>query len=168
MSEQKQRTQDEWHQYFIEESIKESAKGIETGEGDPFGAVIVKDNKIIARGYNQIVLLNDSTAHGEMQAIRNAGQILNSWKLNDCILYASCEPCSMCHSAIILTGIKKVYFAMSAGDLQTIVPHCTEGYAQSEINKAREERNTPFFQILEKREEAMKSYREGKQSTNQN
>ncbi|KRX05347.1 Cytidine deaminase-like protein [Pseudocohnilembus persalinus] len=160
MEEKAQLTQEQLHQYFIEEAIKESKKAKETQEGFPFGALIVQNNQIIARGYNQMIHLKDATAHAEIQAIRKAGEILKTWKLNGCILYSSCEPCTMCHTAIIWSGIEKVYFGMSADDLEKINPICVANYSKSEINKQRENRDIPFYQVSQFKENAMKQFQD--------
>ena len=85
----------------IELSIK-SAKS----KGGPFGSVIVKDNKIIAEGSNKVTMNNDPTAHGEIVAIRDACQKLNTFNLSGCDLYSSCEPCPMCLSAVSYTHLR--------------------------------------------------------------
>ena len=76
----------------------------------PIGAIIVKDNKIIGKGYNQIELLKDSTAHAEMIAITSASNTLNNWRLNDCDIYVTLEPCAMCAGAIVKSRIRNVFF----------------------------------------------------------
>ena len=85
----------------------ESAKS----KGGPFGAVIVKNNKIIAEGSNKVTMNNDPTAHGEIVAIRDACQKLNTFDLSGCDLYSSCEPCPMCLSAIYWSRIQNVFYA---------------------------------------------------------
>tara|TARA_B100000809_G_C14702390_1_gene374665 strand:+ start:91 stop:543 length:453 start_codon:yes stop_codon:yes gene_type:complete len=76
----------------------------------PIGAVIVKDNKIIAKGYNQVELLKDATAHAEMLAITSASNSLKNWRLIDCDIYITLEPCCMCSGAIIKSRIRNVFF----------------------------------------------------------
>ena len=85
---------------FMEEAFREAQKGIAAGDGGPFGAVIVKDGEIIARGHNEVVKTNDPTSHAEMSAIRNASSRLQNFKLEGCTLYVTGEPCPMCFSAI--------------------------------------------------------------------
>jgi len=105
---------------FMQEAIKEAKKGIENNEGGPFGAIIVKDNKIIGRGHNQVILLNDPTAHAEMQAIREACKNINSFSLKGCELYTNCEPCPMCFSAIHWARIDKVVYCTSKEEAKKI------------------------------------------------
>lgn len=99
------------HKKFLKEAIKLAEKGVASGKGGPFGAVIVKDGKIIARGCNQVTSSNDPTRHAEVDAIRKACKKLKSFELKDCIVYSSCEPCPMCLGAIYWARPKALYFA---------------------------------------------------------
>ncbi len=85
---------------FMERAIQLSIDGVRSGLGGPFGAVIVREGKIIAEGVNQVTSRNDPTAHAEVLAIRQACEVLRSFELKDCELYTSCEPCPMCLGAI--------------------------------------------------------------------
>lgn len=105
---------------FMKEAIAESATNLQTGNGGPFGAVIVKDGKIVGRGHNQVLQNNDPTCHAEMQAIRDACQHLGTYDLTGCELYTSAEPCPMCLSATIWANIKTVYYGNSAKDAAAI------------------------------------------------
>ena len=98
----------------IEESKINSSNNYQ--KGGPFGAVIVKDGKIIASSHNTVIEDNDPTAHAEINVIRKASKILNTHDLSGCILYVNCEPCPMCLSAIIWANIKEVYFANTRVD----------------------------------------------------
>jgi tRNA(Arg) A34 adenosine deaminase TadA len=100
---------------FIERAIDLAIEGIGKG-GGPFGAVITRNGKIIAEAYNEVVFMNDPTAHAEILAIRKASEATGSHILNDCTLYASCEPCPMCLGAIYWSGISAVYFASGRKD----------------------------------------------------
>ena len=93
--------------FYMEEALKEAYKAYEKKE-TPIGAVVVKDGKIIARTHNQIEELNDSTAHAEILAIREAAKSLGGWRLIDCDLYVTMEPCVMCSGAIVNSRIKKL------------------------------------------------------------
>ncbi len=93
---------------FMKEALKQAEKAYKKLEV-PVGAVIVKDNKIIARAYNQKETKNDTTNHAEIMAIKKASKKLGSWRLLDCEMYVTLEPCSMCAGAIIQSRIKKVY-----------------------------------------------------------
>jgi len=107
---------------FIQEAMKEAKKNAINSfrEGGPFGAIIEKDKKIIARRHNTVVGSKDPTAHAEINAIRMAAQVLGTHDLSGCTLYVNAEPCPMCLSAIIWSNIKKVYFVNTkkeAGDI---------------------------------------------------
>ena len=91
-----------------------------TNEGGPFGAVIVKDGKIIGKGFNRVIANNDPTAHAEIMAIREASKTLNTYNLSGCELYTTCYPCPMCLSAIIWANIKKVYYGNTKEDAASI------------------------------------------------
>ena len=95
---------------FMRVAIEEARNGILNQEGGPFGSVIVKDNKIIGQGHNMVLKNNDSTCHGEIVAIRNAEQNIQSYDLTDCILYTTGEPCPMCLAACLWANIKTVYY----------------------------------------------------------
>lgn len=93
--------------FYMEEALKEAYKAYEKKE-TPIGAVIVKNGEIIARAHNQTEELNDSTAHAEILAIRQAAEKLGGWRLIDCDLYVTMEPCIMCSGAIVNSRIKKL------------------------------------------------------------
>lgn len=103
-------------------AIEEAKVNLENNyqNGGPFGAVIVKDGKIISRAHNTVIESMDATAHAEVNAIRMASKILNTHDLSDCVLYASSEPCPMCLSAIIWANIKEVHYANSAKEAEEI------------------------------------------------
>lgn len=105
---------------FIKLAIENSAKNLNGKNGGPFGAVIVKNGKLIASATNQVRAINDPTAHAEIQAIRQACQNLETYDLSDCDLYSSCEPCPMCLGAVYWAGIKNVYFAADRYDAHKI------------------------------------------------
>ena len=134
----------------IELSI-ESAKS----KGGPFGSVIVKNNKIIAEGSNKVTMNNDPTAHGEIVAIRDACQKLNTFDLSGCDLYSSCEPCPMCLSAIYWARIKNVFFANTRIDAKSI--DFDDSFIYSEINKDLENRKIKMQQMH--RDEALEAFK---------
>lgn len=101
---------------FMQEAIRLSRHGMQEGAGGPFGCVIVKDNQIIGRGWNQVTSTNDPTAHAEVVAIRDACRFLGSYQLEGCEVYASCEPCPMCFGAIYWARPSKLYFANTRQD----------------------------------------------------
>ena len=92
-------------------ALQEAEKAYENGEV-PVGSVIVYNNRIIARGYNQIELLKDPTAHAEMIAITSAANHLNNWRLDSCSIYVTLEPCIMCTGALIASRISELYFSL--------------------------------------------------------
>lgn len=107
------------HDVFMRRAIELSRiGGIERKCGGPFGAVIVKDNKIIAEGYNRVVETSDPTAHAEIVALREASQKLNTPHLEGCILYTSAECCPMCLSAAYWAHIQRIYFASTIEDAE--------------------------------------------------
>ena len=102
---------------FLRRAIETASIGINDG-GGPFGAVVVKDGKIISQAFNMVVLNNDPTAHAEILAIRMASSVLKSHDLSECILYSSCEPCPMCLGAIYWSGIKKIVYSSDRLDAE--------------------------------------------------
>lgn len=98
---------------FMKVAIKEAKDGIKHGHGGPFGAVIVKDGKIIGQGHNHVVANNDPTCHGEVDAIRDACKNINSFDLKGCEIYTTGEPCPMCLSAILWSNIEHIYYGCS-------------------------------------------------------
>lgn len=105
---------------FMKEAIKEAYDGINKKHGGPFGAVIVKDGKVIGKGHNRVLKDKDPTCHGEMMAIKDACKNLNSFDLSDCALYTTAEPCPMCKGAILWANISKVYYGCNIEDTDKI------------------------------------------------
>ncbi len=106
--------------HFMQQAIALSEKGMSTNEGGPFGCIIVKGDEIIGRGNNKVFSLNDPTAHAEVVAIRDACHHLQSFQLNNCEVYTSCEPCPMCMGAIYWARPERVYFANTRSDAAAI------------------------------------------------
>ncbi len=104
------------HKEFLQQAIDLAVENAGSGQGGPYGAVIVKDNQLIAASGNKVTTNIDPTAHAEVMAIRLACQKLNDFQLPGCILYSSCEPCPMCLGAIYWARLAKVYFACSRHD----------------------------------------------------
>jgi tRNA(adenine34) deaminase len=98
--------------YFMGEALRQAAKAYEAGEV-PVGAVIVREGKIIARAFNQVELLKDATAHAEMLALTQAENAVGDWRLTDCTLYVTKEPCPMCAGAIVHTRLARIVFGAS-------------------------------------------------------
>lgn len=105
-----------YNKVFMDLAVEVAKEGITKGCGGPFGCVIVKEGQVVARAHNTVVASNDPTAHGEVNAIRNACKQLDTFNLEGCELYTTSEPCPMCLSAIMWARIKKVYSAMTIND----------------------------------------------------
>lgn len=143
---------------FMLEAISLSKENIKNATGGPFGAVIVKGGEIISGGSNQVTTHNDPTAHAEIEAIRAACKKLNSFSLEGCEIYTSCEPCPMCLSAIYWARIDKIYFANSREDAAEL--DFDDEFLYLEINKENHNRKIPMVQML--REEAIKVFNDWK------
>ena len=124
------------------------------GAGGPFGCVIVKNDKIIGEGSNKVTFSNDPTAHAEIVAIRAACKKINTFILSGCDLYASCEPCPMCLSAIYWARVDNIYYANTRNDAKKI--NFDDSLIYSEISKKNEDRKIPIKQML--RDEALKAF----------
>lgn len=151
----------EFSEEFMREAIRLSRQNIIDGKGGPFGAVIVKDKKIIAGASNKVTSANDPTAHAEMEAIRLACKNLNSFSLEGCEIYTSCEPCPMCLSAIHWARIEKIYHANTREDAAGI--NFDDDHIYNEVSKPVHERIIPMIQLL--REEAFKVFKEWEEKT---
>lgn len=101
---------------FMKKAIDIACENVLSNTGGPFGAIVVKDNKIVGIGRNQVTIINDPTAHAEVQAIRDACRNLNTFQLTDCEIYTSCEPCPMCIGAIYWARPKAIYYAYTKDD----------------------------------------------------
>ncbi|MGG4608164.1 nucleoside deaminase [Providencia sp. Me31A] len=102
---------------FLQQAINLATENVQAG-GRPFGAVVVCDGHVVATGVNQMLELNDPTAHAELMALRQAGKTLKRVKLDDCVVYASGQPCPMCLAAMRMAGISRVIYAYSNQDAQ--------------------------------------------------
>lgn len=105
----------EHHLQYLRKAIELAESSVDTG-GGPFGAVVVKNGKIIASASNRVTVIQDPTAHAEIQTIREAASKLGTWDLSGCILYSSCEPCPMCMGAVYWSHIREVYYACTHRD----------------------------------------------------
>ena len=138
---------------FMKMAIELSIESVNKN-GGPFGCVIVKNNKVIAKGSNKVTSTNDPTAHGEIVAIREACKKLNNFNLNGSELYSTCEPCPMCLSAIYWARISKIYYANTREDAQKI--DFDDSFIYSEFEKKIKERKIPMIQMM--RNEALKAF----------
>ena len=104
------------HEEFLLQAVVLASDNVRSGQGGPYGAIIVKNNQLIAASGNKVTVTLDPTAHAEILAIRLACKKLNDFQLHDCVLYTSCEPCPMCLGAIYWARLAKVYYACSRFD----------------------------------------------------
>ena len=115
---------------FMEIAVREGFKGMNGNEGGPFGAVIVKDSRVIAKGHNRVVKTKDPTSHAEIVAIRRAAKKLGRFDLSDCEIYSTCEPCPMCLAAIYWARISGIFYGCTKEDAAKI------GFADESIDGA--------------------------------
>ncbi len=135
---------------YMRRAIGLSLYTVEKG-GGPFGAIVVKNDKVIASGMNIVTLVNDPTAHAEIDAIRKASKNLRTYDLSGCDLYTTCEPCPMCLSAIYWAKIDRIYYANTRKDAAKI--GFIDDFLYKEIEKPMEKRRIKITQHL--REEAL-------------
>lgn len=130
---------------FMSRAIELALRGIRSNKGGPFGALIVKNGKIIAEGFNRVTSSNDPTAHAEICAIRRACSTLETFCLKGYELYTSCEPCPMCLGAIYWARISKVYFAVTRKDAANI--GFDDEFIYTELAKPPKRRKLPLKQV---------------------
>jgi tRNA(Arg) A34 adenosine deaminase TadA len=131
---------------FMREAIHLSIEKMQAGFGGPFGAVVVKDGQIIARGFNQVTTTHDPTCHAEVDAIRKACQALGTFQLEGCDLYTSCEPCPMCLGAIYWARPARVFYGNTKQDAAAV--GFDDHFIYDEIDKPLGERSIPMKQLL--------------------
>ena len=127
-------------------AIELAQKGIDDGQGGPFGAVVVRDGAIIGEGCNRVTSTNDPTAHAEIVAIREACRNLNSFQLENCTIYTSCEPCPMCLGAIYWARPARMYFACNREDAARV--GFDDDFIYDEIGLPIEERHIESINFL--------------------
>ncbi len=132
---------------FLHEAIRLSKEKMVAGEGGPFGAVVVKNGEIIGRGWNRVISANDPTAHAEIMAIREACSRLETFSLAGCEIYASCEPCPMCLSAIYWARLDALYFA--GGREDAAAAGFDDALLYEEVSKPRKFRTLKTEQHLQ-------------------
>ena len=147
---------------FMREAIRLSIENVEKGKGGPFGAIVVKDGKIISRGTNEVTSSNDPTAHAEVIAIRKACAVLNTFQLDGCEIYTSCEPCPMCLGAIYWARPDRIYYANTKQDAAQI--NFDDQFIYEEISRPVSERKLFTEQIL--RDEAIEAFKKWSASAN--
>jgi guanine deaminase len=144
---------------FMREAIEMSREGMKKGDGGPFGCVIVDENgSIIGRGHNKVLLTNDPTAHAEVVAIRDACSNIGHFHLDNCTIYASCEPCPMCLGAIYWARPARIIYACAREDAAAI--DFDDAFLYKELTLPMTERRIPIMQML--RNEAIKVFQEWK------
>lgn len=140
----------------MQEAIALARAGMERNDGGPFGAVVVKNGVVIARGNNRVTTSNDPSAHAEVVAIREACLVLGSYQLTGCTIYTSCEPCPMCLGAIYWARPDRVVYAGTREDAANA--GFDDAFIYHEINLPIADRSLPFAQIA--REEAQQVFQE--------
>jgi len=133
---------------FMDRAISLSFEGIASG-GGPFGAVVVKDGKIVGEGNNAVVPSNDPTAHAEIVAIRQACRNLENFDLSGCVIYTSCEPCPMCLAAIWWSRIEKIYYCNNRTEAAAI--GFDDDAIYQEVQRPLDERQLPLIKVDHRR-----------------
>lgn len=146
---------DSLHQDFMRQAIALSIENVEKSLGGPFGAVVVKNGKLVAKSANKVTSTNDPTAHAEVSAIRLACQTLNTFDLSGCVIYTSCEPCPMCLGAIYWAKIETIYYANTKADADFI--GFSDKFIYDELDKPMQNRSLPLVQLM--RDEALAAFK---------
>ena len=133
------------HKAFMRQAIELAVENVKNG-GGPFGAVIVKDGKVVATGVNRVTLDNDPTAHAEVSAIRAACTRLGTFNLEGCVIYTSCEPCPMCLGAIYWAHLDKIYYGANQNDAAAV--NFDDSFIYRELELKPENRHKPVENIL--------------------
>lgn len=139
---------------YMQMAIDASVENVKNG-GGPFGAVIVRNDEVVAVGTNRVTANNDPTAHAEVMAIRAACQKLNTFRLTDCEIYTSCEPCPMCLSAIYWSGIRTIFYGNNAQDAAKI--GFSDQFIYDELKRPLIQRVIPAINLM--RHEAQAAFR---------
>jgi tRNA(Arg) A34 adenosine deaminase TadA len=146
---------------FMREAIRLSIQMMRRGKGGPFGAVVVKNDKVVGRGCNLVTSANDPTAHAEIVAIRDACKRLKTFQLDDCELYTSCEPCPMCLSAIYWSRLSRIFYGNTRKDAAKIA--FDDDFIYRQVGLPIRKRALVMKQLL--RDEAMNAFKEWEQKT---
>ncbi len=145
-------------------AIELSAQNVLQSLGGPFGAVIVKDGKVIAKSANKVTASNDPTAHAEVAAIRLACKKLKTFELSGCVVYTSCEPCPMCLGALYWARVDAIFYGNTKSDAAAI--NFDDQFIYEELGKNLDERKLPIKQLL--RDEANEAFKLWEQSAMKN
>jgi tRNA(Arg) A34 adenosine deaminase TadA len=144
----------------MERAIRLSIEHVRAGLGGPFAALVVRGGAVIAEGANQVTVLNDSTAHAEIVAIRAACQALRNFQLSDCELYTTCEPCPMCMGAIYWARLKKIHYAATREDAAEA--GFDDSFIYDQLKLPPQARKIAMAQLM--REQALEAFREWEHS----
>ena len=147
------------HEDLMREAIRLSEENVKNG-GGPFGAVVVKDGEIVGRGVNRVTSNNDPTAHAEVMAIRDAATNLNTFDLQNCDIYTSCEPCPMCLGAIYWARLGHIYYGNNQNDAAAI--GFDDRFIYEELERPHAMRHISHLPLLH--DEAAKAFREWKEN----
>ena len=142
------------HRKFMARAIELARQGVDSNAGGPFGCIVVKDGRIVGEGSNRVTSTNDPTAHAEVIAIREACKSLNSFQLDECTIYTSCEPCPMCLGAIYWARPARVFFACARKDAANI--GFDDDFIYEELKKTNEDREMVMVNLM--RDEALKVF----------
>jgi tRNA(Arg) A34 adenosine deaminase TadA len=140
---------DQRDETFMTEALKLAQRSVEQGDGGPFGAVIVRDGRIIGHGWNQVIKRNDPTAHGEILAIRDACNNAASYHLPGSVLYTTCEPCPMCLSAAYWAHVDRLVYAATADDAAAI--GFNDSFIMAQLRMPMAKRSITSQQLLRER-----------------
>ncbi|MCL2637111.1 MAG: nucleoside deaminase [Oscillospiraceae bacterium] len=140
----------------MKKALEEAFKGMESGQGGPFGAAIVQENTIIACSHNQVLATNDPTMHAEIAAIRIAADKLGRFDLSDCEIYSTCQPCPMCLGAIFWAKIPKLYYGCNENDAAEI--GFDDAFIYEAIRGGIESQDRLKIEIID-REECLKAFK---------
>ena len=145
-----------WDREFMSLAIDLAVKSMRNNEGGPFGAIVIRDNEVIGRGNNCVTSTNDPTGHAEIVALRQACNRLGNFRLDNCTIYSSCEPCPMCLGAIHWARVSRVYYACTR--LDAARTGFDDNFIYEELSVPLAERGIPMEQLL--RVDALKVFDE--------
>jgi guanine deaminase len=147
---------------FMRRAIALALENVRSGNGGPFAALIVKDDRIVAEGTNRVTHSNDPTAHAEIVAIREACRVLRDFQLTGCDLYTTCEPCPMCLGAIYWARPGRIFYAATAAD--AAAAGFDDAFIYDELRIAAAARSIPMMQLL--REDSLSAFSAWRQQEN--
>ena len=146
----------------MQQAIALAVENVRAGAGGPFGAVVVRDGKVIATGVNRVTSTHDPTAHAEVVAIRAACQVLGDFQLHGCAVYTSCEPCPMCLAALYWSRCDAIFYGCSAAD--AAAAGFDDSFLYTEVSRPISERKIPTQRLLG--DQAMETFDTWRAQTN--